>query len=207
MAKYDALAKEVFNWAEACGLESCEWGLFYDRKLYNGDGTVDRENANPQDWCRYFSSDFIMGIWIEAPEEYVDWDGLSEILAKYNLYYEHCTSVYIDFVWDGEGNEPEYTVFEKPEEAIRLYDRVDAPSSEIKRIMDEWYIKSASEGDKGPYVIGAGFKFRYKGKLYFMVPQSPWHRSLSWEPYVNEVMTALVKAGATEIEYDYGRMN
>lgn len=207
MAKYDALAKEVFNWAEACGLESCEWGLFYDRKLYNGDGTVDRENANPQDWCRYFSSDFIMGIWLEAPEEFVNWDGLSEILAKYNLYYEHCTSVYIDFVWDGEGKEPEYTVYEKPEDVIRLYDGVNAPSYEIKRIMNKWYIKSANEGDRGCCVIGAGFKFRYEGKLYFMGAQSPWQGNLSWEPYVDGVRTSLAEAGATEIEYDYGRMD
>lgn len=207
MAKYDALAKEVFNWAKESGLEPCEWGLFYDRKLYNGDGTVDRENANPQDWCRYFSSDFIMGIWLEAPEEFVNWDGLSEILAKYNLYYEHCTNVYIDFVWDGEGNEPEYTVFEKPEKITRLYNSLDAPSSEIMRIMDKWYIQSASEGDRGCCVIGAGFKFRYEGKLYFMGAQSPWQGNLSWEPYVDGVRTSLAEAGATEIEYDYGRMD
>ena len=208
MAKYDALANEVFDWAKNSGIEPCEWGLFYNRKLYNGDGTIGREDANPQDWCRYFSSDFIMGIWIEVPEEYVDWDELSEILGKYNLYYEHCTSgVYIDFVWDGEGDEPEYTVFEKPEKARRLYVGSDAPSIKIREIMYEWYQKSLNRGDMGPCVLGAGFKFRYAGKLYFMVPQSPWQGSLSWEPDINEVKTSLAEAGATEIEYDYGRMD
>ena len=207
MAKYDALANEVFDWAKNSGIEPCEWGLFYNRKLYNGDGTIGREDANPQDWCRYFSSDFIMGIWIEVPEEYVDWEGLKEILSRYNLYYEHCTNVYINFVWNGKGKEPEYTVFEKLEKITGLFESVDAPSSKIMRIMDEWYIKSASEGDRGSYVVGAGFKFRYEGKLYFMGAQSPWQGNLSWEPYVDGVRTSLAEAGATEIEYDYGRMD
>jgi hypothetical protein len=29
-------------------------------------------------------------------------------------------------------------------------------------------------GDGGSCVLGAGFKFRYQKKLYFMPPLSPW---------------------------------
>lgn len=206
MAKYDELRDKIFEWAIASEISPRDWGLFYDRKLYNGDGTVFCENANPLKWCKYFSHQFIMGIWFEG--WHANWGMLDEILAEYNLYMEHCTDTYIEFVWNGEGKEPEYTVFEKPEEPERLYWPHDAQGNpEIAAIMGHWFERSRDRGDKGSCVIGAGFTFRYKGKLYFMTAQSPWQGSLSWEPDVDIVRKDLEAIGATEITYDWGRMD
>ena len=73
--------------------------------------------------------------------------------------------------------------------------------------MEIWYSLSATVGDKGACVLGAGFQFTYNEKLYFLSSCSPFQGSLSWEKYKDIIQTILELIGATNITYDYGRMD
>ena len=102
----------------------------------------------------------------------------------------------------------EYTHYNEPEPVTDLYyfARENYPI-ELKLIMETWYLLSKAEGDQGSCVIGAGFKFNYKSKQYFMNACSPYQGSLSWEYSVPDIKKMLEEIGATEIYFDYGRMD
>ena len=70
-----------------------------------------------------------------------------------------------------------------------------------------WYNLSLKEGDKGSCVLGAGFRFEWKNNSYFMGACSPWQGSLSWEAHTDTIKQMLIDIGATDIYYDWGRMD
>ena len=78
---------------------------------------------------------------------------------------------------------------------------------QLKNIMDMWYELSKNTGDIGSCVLGAGFKFEWNGDEYFMSAQSPYQGSISWEKHIDVVKQALENIGATEIYYNWGRID
>ena len=78
---------------------------------------------------------------------------------------------------------------------------------ELRTISEWWSQQSEAYGDVGSCVLGAGFKFRYQEKLYFMPPFSRWQGSCSWEASKDQVKEKLVAVGAVEIEYKWGVMD
>ena len=49
--------------------------------------------------------------------------------------------------------------------------------------------------------------FEYNGIPYHMAPCSPWQGEGSWTPHVNYVINRLKAIGATEIYWNYGRLD
>lgn len=78
---------------------------------------------------------------------------------------------------------------------------------ELLKIQSEWKEKAEKYGDIGSCVIGAGFKFNYKGIEYFMPPVSKWQGSLSWEHCKDEIEAMLSNIGATNIHYEPGMLD
>ena len=103
--------------------------------------------------------------------------------------------------------EVEYTCYARPKEKIYLYRIDDETPIELGNIMHEWYRLSEEEGDKGSCVIGAGFNFTWNEDDYFMMACSPHQGSLSWEPHIKTVRSMLENINATNIYYDYGRLD
>lgn len=74
-------------------------------------------------------------------------------------------------------------------------------------IQTAWSILSNNYGDHGSCVLGGGFEFIFEGIKYYMSPNCHWQGSLAWEHYADIIKEALTIAGATDIYFDYGRMD
>ena len=79
--------------------------------------------------------------------------------------------------------------------------------TEMRSIMEKWYMLSNAVGDKGRCVIGAGFDFTWNGIDYHMCACSPYQGSISWETNKDDVKKMLEGIGATNIIYKWGMMD
>lgn len=77
----------------------------------------------------------------------------------------------------------------------------------LKSIMDYWYEAGHEVGDKGSCVIGEGMFFNYKGEDYWMMPNTGWQGEGSWTPFVPAIKEMLKAAGATDIDWNCGRLD
>lgn len=84
----------------------------------------------------------------------------------------------------------------------------------LRCISTLWWQRARVNGDGGACVLGAGFSFTppksedYRPPWHQFLPaQSPWQGSLSWERPKEEVENWLRKAGATYINFVWGRMD
>ena len=128
-----------------------------------------------------------------------------EIFKRYGLYFELGNSWNLT-VYPIDDVEVEYTIYKKPKEIIRLYIGFEMPVP-LRNIADMWYMLSAKTGDKGSCVLGAGFSFDWNDNRYFMPAQSPWQGSISWEEHIDVIRQELENIGATEIYYNWGRID
>lgn len=218
------LAQEIMTFLEQKGLNSgvC---IYYNNKRMRSDGHWDGEeltyswveelDIDPHDYFEYAAYDHILSMSFEGGLHTVlnysfgkTEEQFREIFEKYGLYFElgfsWCLSAYLS----DDDMEVEYTYYDRPQPVIELYyfAKHQYPK-ELALIMSIWYNWSKEEGDEGSCVIGAGFKFKYEGKQYFMNACSPYQGSLSWEYSVPDVKKLLEEIGATEIYFDYGRMD
>lgn len=131
---------------------------------------------------------------------------LEKIFNHFGLYYELGDAWNLT-LYPIDDMEVEYTYYDSP--APRTYlQRGDMFNPEpLNHIMDTWYENSRCVGDVGSCVLGAGFDFEFKGRWYFMPAQSPYQGSISWEKNKEVVREALEEAGATQISYDWGRLD
>lgn len=176
----------------------------------------EEDDIDPHDYFEYAAHNHILSMSFEGPLNAIlngnteNWkleEQFEEILKKYNLYYELGNSWNLT-CYPIKDMEVEYTMYEEPAEPTYLY--LSNPSvipPELKNIMTAWYELSKTVGDRGSCVIGAGFKFTWKEKEYFMGACSPWQGSLSWEAHIKTVEEKLQTVGATNILYDYGRID
>ena len=185
----------------------------YDEE-YNSHYTWETtENVDPHNYFEYAAYNHILSMSFEgALYDSLNYSGYKveaflNIFRKYGLYYE------LGNAWNltcflSDDMEVEYTVYEQPKPIYYLFrsNRENNPL-ELQNIMDKWYILSTQVGDCGSCVLGAGFKFEWKGEKYFMSAQSPYQGSISWETYKDEIKQMLIDVGATEIYYDWGNMD
>ena len=190
----------------------------YDRNSFSYSYTwIKTENVDPHDYFEYAAYDHILSMSFEGGlYDLLNYSGGStmdkfmKIFEQYGLYYELGNSWNLTCCLIDDGTEVEYTYYEKPKETIRLYRQPYGDfsnPSELQKIMDIWYDLSKKEGDRGSCVLGAGFKFEWNGDSYFMPAQSPWQGSLSWEAHKYVIHKMLKDIGATEIYYNWGRMD
>ena len=178
---------------------------------------VKTENVDPHKYFEYAAYDHILSMSFEGGlYDVLNYSGGSmmdkfeKIFERYGLYYELGNAWNLSCYTISGDTEVEYTYYEKPKETIRLYSQPYGDfsnPSELQKIMDIWYDLSKKEGDNGSCVLGAGFKFEWNGDSYFMPAQSPWQGSCSWEAHKDVVHKMLEDIGATEIYYNWGRMD
>lgn len=219
----EALAKEIIAFLEKHELANAV-SIYFNNKVIRSRGHYDEdynyvpnwettEDVNPHDYFEYCAYDHIISMSFEG--------GLYDVLnyyygkreeefraifERYGLYYELGNAWNLSAYLSDDGIEVEYTKYERPKETIRLGFRGDNPY-ELKVIMDKWYSLSREVGEQGSCVVGAGFEFEWKGDKYFMPACSPYHGSISWETPKDTIKEMLEKIGATEIYYNWGRMD
>ncbi|MFE8704236.1 hypothetical protein ACFYKX_27155 [Cytobacillus sp. FJAT-54145] len=91
-------------------------------------------------------------------------------------------------------------------EVLHIMPDLNVPE-ELKTIQAYWKDEAEFYGDVGACVLGAGFEFNYQEQRYFMPPISRWQGSVSWEHCKDEIEKKLLEVGATDIHYDFGRMD
>ena len=174
---------------------------------------VVEEDFNPHDYFEYAAHNHIMSMSFEGGLYHVlnysfgrTEDEFRKLLEKYGVYYELGNAWNLTVYPINDEMEVEYTVYEEPKEKIYLVSHQDVPY-DLQIIMDKWYWWSMMSGDEGSCVLGAGFNFEWKGDEYFMPAQSPHQGSISWEKHKDEVCELLKEIGATNITYDFGRID
>ena len=176
------------------------------------------ENICPLDYFEYANSHHILSMSFEGRfYDVINYGNLESVLnkfdkifKKYGVYYEQGhswnLSCYPDTLDESEIEFTDYTAKVKPD-PIHLYMNKEDILPELKNIMIAWWELSKVSGDGGSCVLGAGFKFKYRDNYYFMSACSPWQGSISWERHTKVIETMLSNLGATEISYDWGRMD
>ena len=177
--------------------------------------SVIEEDMNPFDYFEYANPNHILSMSFEGNfYDALNYSGykvdkFEKILKKYDVYYEqgNAWNLSVYPIHDDYEN-IEYTPYKvKPEPMYLSYWMTDNIDPQLRRIMNLWYELSKKVGDKGSCVVGAGFNFTYNGSEYFMTSCSPWQGSLSWEEYKDIIQNELEFIGATNIRYDWGRMD
>ena len=183
------------------------------RRNDNGYEWITEENVDPHEYFECAAYDHIFSMSFEGGlydvlnysfgrrEEEFD-----NIFDKYGLCYELGNSWNLSVYPIDYNMEIEYTKYERPKETIVLHQGAYIPS-QLKNIMDIWWELSKRTGDIGSCVLGAGFNFEWNGDKYFMPAQSPYQGSISWEEHIDVVKQTLENLGATEISYNWGRMD
>lgn len=177
------------------------------------------ENISPFDYFEYANYKHIISMSFEGSfyhvlngytsYEFKLQDKFNELLDKYNLYYELGNAWNLSLYTTDDDMEVEYTDYLadiKPEPEHIWIHREDV-LPELMSIMKTWYELSKETGDKGGCVIGAYMYFEYKGKSYEMSACSPYQGEGSWTPHIETVKKMLVDIGATDIKWNYGRLD
>ena len=186
----------------------------YDWRSYNpSPKLIVEENISPVDYFEYVNYDHILSMSFEGPlYESMNYsgkhmDGLHELFEKYGVYWELGDSWNLSAYPIDDDLEIEFTAYARPKQKKELYMWDTSIPTVLRRIMDTWYKLSELEGDKGSCVVGAGYNFTWEGDDYFMCACSPYQGSISWEENKDVVRMMLQGIGATDIIYDFGRMD
>lgn len=177
------------------------------------------EDVSPMDYFEYVNPKHILSMSFEGSFYDVmnGWtsyqfklqDKFQKILDRYGVYYELGNSWNLSCFNSNDDMEIEFTDYRadvKPDPEYIYLGKKNIPV-EIETIMKHWYELSKETGDRGGCVLGAGMNFNYKGIPYRMAACSPWQGEGSWTPHVDTVKKMLSDIGATEIRWDYGRLD
>lgn len=223
-ADIERLANEIIAFLEAYHIAS-DVSIYYNGNVvrsrteydseYNVTYTWEKTNdVDPHDYFEYAAYDHILSMSFEGGlYDLLNYSGgrkmdkFMKIFEKYGLYYELGNAWNLTCCLIDDDIEVEYTHYEKPKEAVYLHRFDFSNPAELQNIMDIWFDLSKKEGEGGSCVLGAGFKFEWKGESYFMPAQSPWQGNCSWEEHKDVIHKMLEDVGATEIYYDWGRMD
>ena len=186
----------------------------YDSEYDETYSWVKTNGIDPHDYFEYAAYEHILSMSFEGGLYDVlnyscgsKMDKFMKIFEKYGLYYELGNAWNLTCYLINDDTEVEYTYYEKPKETVYLYNGVFSNPTELQNIMKIWFDLSKKEGEGGSCVLGAGFKFEWNGDSYFMPAQSPWQGSCSWEAHKDVIHKMLEDIGATEIYYNWGRMD
>lgn len=223
----EQLANEVMAWLIRNELDM-DVSIYYNNqkmthkyhfdKDYNivDDGIVTEKDVNPHQITQWAAYNHILTMTFEGGlYSLLNYSGgkleteFKNLFAKYGLYYEFGEAWNLTcYPINPNELEIEYTVYEKPQPTTYLY-RHDISNNppELQKIMDIWYDLSSRVGDEGGCVLGAGFKFKWQGKKYFMCACSPYQGSISWETHKDTIKVLLEDIGAENIYYEWGNLD
>ena len=225
MTKYKLLAIDIYEWCKKYDL----WGdntIYFDGKAWSNsetwggvkgkkidDDLYEYEDKDPCDYFEYGNPDTLSMSFEGGLYDVLNYSGGSKedkfmkIFEKCGLYYELGNAWNLSCYLINDDIEVEYTYYKKPKETVYLRRSNYSTPSELQNIMDIWYDLSKKEGNKGSCVLGAGFNFEWQDDDYFMPACSPWQGSISWEAHKDTIEKMLEDIGATEIYYNWGRMD
>ena len=213
--KIEKMANEIVEFLKKNDMiyDTC---IYYNNKRIRA-GVLENGEFNPHDYFKYAAYDHILSMSFEGELynalNYYDNETVlkqfNKILKKYGVYYELGDSWNMSvYLIDYENGEAEYTYYKKEPEAIDIYRyNQEGVPSELSNIVLAWQTLQETVGDVGSCVIGAGFEFKYNGIKYFMSPCSRFQGSISWETHKGIIKEMLRNLGATDISYDWGRMD
>ena len=224
--KIEELAQEIIKFLKKHDLHDSVC-IYYNNKRWRStseylcDGKfryteIIEENINPLDYFEYANTNHILSMSFEG--------GLYDILnytfgkreeqflaifKKYGLYYELGNSWNLSCYPDSIDYEDiEYTLYETEPDPIMIYWHTsENVPSELIAIKDKW--NELSETTKhlgGSCTIGDGFEFRYNG-IRYKISTPPYQGSLIYEHWIDTIKQELKTIGATEVYYNYGRMD
>jgi len=214
----EKLAKDIYTWVKEHDLDD-DLIIYYNHKRIDviNYKYKEEDNISVKDYCEYAPNHHILTIASEGM-----------LYDLYNLDYEfpmELRKIWEDLGLYSEANESwnwslsplecdecyagpfEYDDYTPEEEHHIYYNCKDKAPIELANIMEYWYNASKAVGDIGSCVIGSGFKFRWKDKLWFMSKCSPYQGCISWEAHVVAIKNLLESIGATEINYHYGTLD
>ena len=221
----EALAKEIMAFLEKEEMAGCV-SIYYNGKVARENSEYDSVGDNfsynwkvvndvdPHDYFEYAAYDHILSMSFEGElYEVLNYtfgrkeEEFRAIFDKYGLYFELGNAWNLSAYPIDDDIEVEYTHYKAPKQTIYLRRDMDDLPSELEEIMFDWWYRSKGVGEKGSCVLGAGFNFEWNDNKYFMPAQSPYQGSLSWEEPKGVVQQMLEGIGATNIIYDWGRMD
>ena len=220
----EELAQEIITFLEKHQLASSV-SIYFNNKVVRDRGDYDKdynyipkwettEDVDPHDYFEWAAYDHILSMSFEGPLYDVlnytygkNEEVFRSIFERRGLYYEFSNMWNLTAYLSDDDIEVEYTKYERPKETIYLYKSNDNIPFELQNIMDMWYFLSSQTNQLGSCVIGAGFEFEWDGDKYFMPACSPYQSSISWETHKDEIEKMLEEIGATNIYYNWGRMD
>ena len=171
------------------------------------------QDINPVDYFGCNRENHILSMSFEGLlyDLYNDWNYecpvLDKLFESYGLYHESWNAWNLSLYPIHSDMEVEGINYGKEEVPIHIWRYAEGNPEQLQKIMDWWWLASRDTGDKGSCVIGAGMNFEWQGNKYFMSSCSPYQGSLSWEEHVETVKSMLELIGATNIVYDWGRLD
>lgn len=223
--KIEEMVKEIIDYLKANDLESDVCIYFNNKRICIG-SEWDREkkefipyekveeNINPLDYFEYANEFHILSMSFEGSLydiiNYGNTNKFDAIFNKYGLYYELGHSWNLTaFPSTIDYDDIEYTLYKKEPDPIVIYSHssnseVPAELIEIKHMWDR--LSSTTQHLGGSCTIGDGFEFKYNGIRYEMVTPS-YQGSLIYEHWIDTIKKELKEIGATEVYYNYGRMD
>ena len=213
------LALELSSFLQEKGLHQDVCIYYNDKRLTrNNEGRINIEfDISPMDYFEYVNPHHILSCSFEGPLYYLlnyysgseeTREAFTDILKKYNCFMETGEAWNFTCYPIDDSIDMETTEYEVHKEPIYIYDKSDNSIPwQLRQIMEAWWKLSKDEGDIGGCVLGAGFKFKWNDKEYFMGSQSPWQGSCSWEKWIDTVKSMLILIGAEEIHYNYGNLD
>lgn len=170
------------------------------------------ENIDPHDYFKYTAYHHILSMSFEGGlYDYIDRDFdaplLTEILKKYELYWELGESWNLTVYPSNDDMEIEYTVYEKPEETRYVRRWEEQTDVRLKGLVNTYNLSIAAHNEtgRGSCIIGDGIKFKLDGHPYFF--STNYNQSDVSSAVITDCKLYLVAIGATEIYYDCGRLD
>lgn len=227
-ADIEKLANEVMDWLVENEL-FMDVSIYFNNKrirkknIYDKDWnfvetkTIVEEDMNPLDYFEYVNPHHILSMTFEGSlyQELNEFgethEELQGIFYKYNMYFELGNawnlSVYVETNSDDWVEYTDYSDKVEPDPIDIFNANEEDIPMELRLIAKVWWDLSSREKDEGSCVIGAGFTFDYKEQRYKLHSQSRWQGSITWEKHTDIIQKQLEFIGATNITYDWGRMD
>lgn len=195
MEKLEELETKIVEWAKRWNISLKYWHIDLPGKCYVPENDESYEWDN-EELKKIYGESFFFGMAIDGKiyevlhyaEFYSEAEKeFSDLLASYGMDYDFVDATHMIGVLVNENiiDEPAYP-------------------AEIETIIKDWQKEAESVGDKGAYVLGAYFRFFYKGNSYIIRFPFKNKGSLSWEIPMPKMKARLINLGAKDMQYERG---
>lgn len=183
--------------------EKCE---FIDK------GKMIENDIDPHEYFEYAAYNHIFSMSFEGNLyefiNYYDLEGpkwLQKIFKKYGVYFELGEAWNFTVYPVNDNDEWEYTIYKEPEEEKIFSYYNQSRDKRLNEIANIWHSLMQYHKPCGSCIIGDGIHFKYEDHPYFM--STNYQQSDSPMHVIDIIRKELEFIGATEIRYDYGRMD